>query len=122
VSLSGDADHPSTTGHAIAGSCNASGKICAVHIREKRDAARRQRSLRRSPFSDPEWPELIHPFASAIDVSLTRAPTRTHMMLASKPGWVAVPGEPGDQRFDEYPDEPLMAWHQRHGLLGVTRD
>lgn len=33
---------------------------------------------------DPRWPELIHPFASAIDTELPIPPERTHLMLASK--------------------------------------
>ena len=33
---------------------------------------------------DPRWPELVHPFACAIDTPLPMAPERTHLMLASK--------------------------------------
>ena len=29
---------------------------------------------------DPRWPELVHPFASAIDTDLPAPPERTHMM------------------------------------------
>ena len=31
---------------------------------------------------DPRWPELVHPFASAIDTDLPIPPGQTHMMLA----------------------------------------
>ncbi len=65
---------------------------------------------------DPRWPELIHPFASAIDTPLPAPPERVHIMLASKPGWVPLPQAPEDSTFTEYPDEALADWHARHGL------
>jgi hypothetical protein len=37
----------------------------------------------------PEWPDLVHPFASAIDSELPAPPSSVHMMLRFKPGWVA---------------------------------
>lgn len=66
---------------------------------------------------DPRWPELVHPFASAIDTPLPTPPEHVHIMLASKSGWVPVDAADGDARFDEYPDEALADWHRRHGLL-----
>ncbi len=66
---------------------------------------------------DPRWPELVHPFASAIDTDLPVAPEHTHMMLSSKPGWVTVADAAGDRLFDAYPDESLAEWHRRHGLV-----
>jgi len=65
---------------------------------------------------DPTWPELVHPHASAIDTPLPTPPERTHMMLGSKANWVEPEQRPGDLRFDEYPEESLAEWHQRHGL------
>lgn len=65
---------------------------------------------------DPRWPELVHPFASAIDTNLPAPPEHTHMMLSSKPAWVAAAIMAGDRSFDAYPDESLAEWHQRHGL------
>jgi hypothetical protein len=65
---------------------------------------------------DPRWPELVHPFASAIDTDLPAPPERTHLMLGSKASWVEVPAGTDDQRFDAYPDESIAAWHQRLGL------
>jgi len=65
---------------------------------------------------DPRWPELVHPFASAIDSDLPVPPEHTHMMLGSKAGWVEVHAGPKDQKFDEYPKESLAGWHQRLGL------
>ncbi|MCC5811602.1 MAG: GFA family protein [Ectothiorhodospiraceae bacterium] len=65
---------------------------------------------------DPRWPELMHPFASAIDSPLPKPPERTHILLASKPDWVPVPDGRREWRFDGYPDESLMDWHERHDL------
>lgn len=65
---------------------------------------------------DPEWPELVHPFASAIDSELPSPPKRTHMMLGSKAEWVEVNAPIQDKCFYAYPDESLAEWHQRLGL------
>lgn len=65
---------------------------------------------------DPRWPELIHPFASAIDSSLPVPPQHTHLMVSSKASWVELqPGE-NDKVFDGYPDESIAEWHRRLGL------
>jgi hypothetical protein len=64
----------------------------------------------------PEWPELIHPFASAIDTELPAAPATTHIMLAFKPDWVPVEDGKGDLFFQGYPEESIAEWHDRHGL------
>jgi hypothetical protein len=64
----------------------------------------------------PDWPELVHPFASAIDTELPVPPERTHILLGSKASWVSVQTGPNDKQFDGYPDESLAAWHQRLGL------
>lgn len=65
---------------------------------------------------DPRWPELVHPFASAIDSELPRPPERTHLMLGSKAGWVEPVLGANDLCFDEYPEESLADWHRRLGL------
>jgi hypothetical protein len=64
----------------------------------------------------PEWPELIHPFASAIDTPLPTPPEHTHMMLAFKAPWVEVQAGPDDRQFDRYPDESIAEWHDRLGM------
>lgn len=64
----------------------------------------------------PEWPELIHPFASAIDTPLPVPPEHTHLLLDSKASWVEVNERPGDQLFDDYPEESIAQWHERLGL------
>jgi len=65
---------------------------------------------------DPRWPELVHPFASAIDTELPAAPERTHLMLGSKAGWVDVCQGSKDKRYDEYPEESISDWHTRLGV------
>src|SRR5262245_50885462 len=37
---------------------------------------------------DPRWPELVHPFASAIDTKLPVPPSKVHLMLKYKANWV----------------------------------
>ena len=66
---------------------------------------------------DPEWPELVHPHASAIDTQLPEAPERVHMLLDSKANWVRVPEGPRDVHVDGFPEESLEDWHRRHRLL-----
>ncbi len=70
---------------------------------------------------DPRWPELVHPFASAIDTPLPVPPERTHLMLASKANWVEPCSHDQDQHFDIYPRESIAAWHQRLGLENQSR-
>ena len=65
---------------------------------------------------DPRWPDLVHPHASAIDTELPVPPERTHLMLASKAGWVTPEIRDGDRQFDEYPQESIAQWHERLGL------
>ena len=65
---------------------------------------------------DPSWPELIHPFASAIDTDLPPAPERVHLMLKYKASWVEPDIRPGDAAFDLYPKESIESWHKSRGL------
>ena len=64
----------------------------------------------------PEWPELVHPHASAIDTPLPMPPENVHCLLDSKASWVRVEGQPGDPHFDHYPDISLAQWHESKGL------
>jgi len=66
---------------------------------------------------DPRWPDLLHPFASAIDTPLPKAPERCHIMLEFKPGWVPLPGGKRNTRFPAYPDESIHDWHRNRGLI-----
>ncbi len=64
----------------------------------------------------PEWPELVHPFASAIDSDLPVPPSSVHLMLRFKPDWVELQLKDGDAQFEEYPKESLEDWHKRRGV------
>jgi len=66
---------------------------------------------------DPRWPDLIHPFASAIDSDLPTPPQHVHMMLGSKANWVEVQAKKGDEKFADYPEQSLEDWHKAHHLL-----
>jgi len=63
-----------------------------------------------------QWPEIVHPVASAIDTPLPTPTEHVHMMVGSKATWVAVEGKPGDRTFAEYPDASLADWHRDHGF------
>jgi hypothetical protein len=65
---------------------------------------------------DPRWPELVHPFASAIDTGLPVPPSRVHLMLRYKPGWVVPAIGPDDACFEEYPEQSIEEWHRSRAL------
>ena len=91
----------------------------AASGRRTRSSARRHFCTRcGSPLWvwDPNWPELVHPHASAIDTALPVPPEHTHIMLGSKPRWVEVHAQKCDKQFEEYPQESIAQWHQRLGL------
>ncbi len=70
---------------------------------------------------DPRWPDLLHPFASAIDSPLPEAPESVFIMLESKPVWVKLPPDAGAGNcFDAYPDASLADWHRARGLYDET--
>ena len=64
---------------------------------------------------DPTWPELVHPFASAIDSELPSPPSRVHLMLKYKAGWVEPAIGPDDALFDLYPEKSIEDWHKDEG-------
>ena len=65
---------------------------------------------------DSGWPELVHPFASAIDTGLPVPPERTHLMIGSKASWVELHRGERDRVFECYPNESIAQWHERLGL------
>lgn len=65
---------------------------------------------------DPSWPDLIHPFASAIDTDLPKPPSSVHLLLKYKASWVEPQIAPGDLTFDEFPKQSLEEWHRENGL------
>lgn len=66
---------------------------------------------------DPRWPELVHPFASAIDTPLPEPPEVEHMMIGSKATWVRVDARGTEELHDEYPARSLEEWHRAHHVL-----
>lgn len=62
---------------------------------------------------DRTWPELVHPFASAIDSKLPKAPEHTHLMLDFKAPWVELHKSKKDKTFKRYPKESIAEWHDR---------
>ncbi|KAI5826138.1 hypothetical protein K523DRAFT_341277 [Schizophyllum commune Tattone D] len=64
---------------------------------------------------DEHWPELIHPFASAIDSELALADEMTVVRTDSKPAYVRLP-EGKKQVYELYGPESLESWHKKHGL------
>ena len=65
---------------------------------------------------DPRWPDLIHPFASAIDTALPIPPERNHIMLDFKAPWVEAPTGPREAHFASYPEDSIEDWHRKRGL------
>ena len=63
-----------------------------------------------------QHPDLMHPFASAIDTPLRKPSEVVHIMLDYAPEWIDVPRGPRQPHHPLYPDESLAAWHERHGL------
>ena len=62
---------------------------------------------------DPTWPDLVHPFASAIDSKLPKPRERVHIMLKYKASWVEPNIRKGDKQFELYPEESIADWHKR---------
>ncbi len=59
---------------------------------------------------DPRWPELIHPFASAIDTPLPELPERVRIMLEFAASWCEVPEKGvGERHFRRY-RRGRLAW------------
>jgi hypothetical protein len=67
-------------------------------------------------LADPEWPELLHPFASVIDSELPKPPSSVHLMLRFKASWVVPQFGRGDAKFQLYPKQSIEDWHRARGL------
>jgi len=63
---------------------------------------------------DHHWPELIHPFASAIDTELPVPDEMVCIMEGSKPAWARWP-EGKKSVHEVYGEDSLEEWHKRHG-------
>ncbi|KJF61282.1 uncharacterized protein CIMG_12539 [Coccidioides immitis RS] len=64
---------------------------------------------------DHHWPELIHPFASAIDTDLPVPDEMVCILEDSKPAWVRWP-EGKKTVYKAYGDS-LEDWHKKKGLF-----
>jgi len=67
---------------------------------------------------NPMWPDLVHPFASAIDTPLPKPPEHVRLMINYAAPWCEIPDNGNEKHFPEYPEESLEDWHRRHGLHG----
>lgn len=65
---------------------------------------------------DHHWPELIHPFASAIDTELPVPDEMVCIMDGSKPAWARWP-EGKKSVHKEYGQDSLEGWHKKHGFF-----
>jgi hypothetical protein len=66
--------------------------------------------------SDEAWPELIHPFVSAIDTELAVPPVSIHLLLRDKAAWVVPQIGPYDECYPGYPALSIEEWHKRRNL------
>src|SRR5438270_12351598 len=66
--------------------------------------------------SDRHWPELVHPFASAIDTPLPKPPANVPLLLRDKAAWVEPQIGPEDECYEGYPALSIEDWHKRLGL------
>src|SRR4051812_3543789 len=66
--------------------------------------------------SDKRWPELVHPFASAIDTRLPTPSASVHLLLRDKADWVVPQIGPDDECYDGYPPLSIEEWHKRRDL------
>ncbi|CEK11553.1 GFA family protein [Legionella hackeliae] len=65
---------------------------------------------------DSNWPDLIHPFASAIDTPLPKPLETIHMMLNYAANWCDIPHGKHEIHYKEYPQLSIEEWHKQHKL------
>ncbi|VDC07556.1 unnamed protein product [Peniophora sp. CBMAI 1063] len=63
---------------------------------------------------DEQWPELIHPFASAIDSPLKPPKEMACILMDSKAEWARLPEGP-KKIYDHYGSGSLEDWHKHNG-------
>lgn len=110
-----------------AGTLKVSGRSNLVVYRAKLSPRARKASPGRRHFCrrcgsalwvyDPRWPDWVYPFASAIDTALPRPKERQHILLDSRASWVQVDKRATDRCFRAYPEEAIIDWHTKRGLL-----
>ena len=97
------------------------GENLSVYVAEAQDRGESERNFCKHCGSflwlfNPMWPDLIHPFASAIDTPLQKPPEHVRLMLDYAAPWCEIPENGNEKHFPEYPEESLEDWHRRHGL------
>ncbi|KIJ60241.1 hypothetical protein HYDPIDRAFT_161301 [Hydnomerulius pinastri MD-312] len=64
---------------------------------------------------DENWPDLLHPFASAIDSPELEAPDEMIVIMTdSKPDYVRLP-EGAKRVYKHYGTDAIEAWHKKYG-------
>lgn len=61
-------------------------------------------------------PDLVYPFASAIDTPLPEPPERVHVFTVEAPAWARPPSTGDDLTVERNTRESIDEWHRRHGL------
>ncbi|KAF7312786.1 GFA domain-containing protein [Mycena kentingensis (nom. inval.)] len=65
---------------------------------------------------DKQWPELVHPFASAIDEPELVVPKKMVVgCTTGRPAYVRLPEGPKEV-YEMYGPESLESWHKKEGL------
>jgi len=64
---------------------------------------------------DERWPELIHPFASAIDSELLEPEEMVVVKTNSVPDYVRLP-EGKKKVYKNYGPSSIEEWHKKHDL------
>lgn len=67
-------------------------------------------------MSDPRWPELIHPFASAIDTKLPTPTKEVCLMLDYAANWSDIPTAKKAEHYAKFPKLSIENWHKKHKL------
>lgn len=67
-------------------------------------------------IADPNWPQWIYPYASAIDTDLPKPPEYVNIMLDFAASWAEIRGGKKQQHCKLYPEESIEHWHKRHKL------
>ncbi|EFR03692.1 DUF636 domain-containing protein [Nannizzia gypsea CBS 118893] len=62
---------------------------------------------------DKSWPELVHPFAAAIDTELPEPDEMVCILADSKPNWARWPE--GKKVVHKTYGDSLEDWHKKHG-------
>lgn len=116
INLSGIADTLKVTGKKALGVyraeiCDDDGSNCETSTGERNFCKKCASALW---LYDPTWPDLVHPFASAIDSELPVPPAKVHLMLRYKPEWVKADIGKNDETYDLYPQLSIADWHKKH--------